>query len=202
MSFFSRPSAPYHHVSSFSIRRVYLCIAALLALSGLGIAARPTFARQTAQELVGKGDSYWNEKSYELAANAYSQALAKDNALPNRAQIDYRLLVAGIRAEKWDAVVAASEAFISKYKTTWEARGQVWRGRLYALLPHTGYRVGSKITRGSNVPKSVGAYAPVEMSWEQEDRAKVREAFQRAQTLFERFRKAGMEPAARVELTQ
>lgn len=202
MSFSSRPSAPSHHVS-FSIRRVYLCIAIFLALALLGIAGRPTFARQTAQELVGKGDIYWNEKSYELAANAYSQALAKDNALPNRAQIDYRLLVAGIRAEKWDAAVAAIEAFIVKYKTTtWEAHGHVWRGRLYALIPHTGYRVGKKNTQGSDVPKSASGNAPVGMNWEQEDRAKVHESFLRAQTLFERFGKSGMEPAARAEMIQ
>lgn len=107
MSFSSRPSASSHHGFSFSIRRIYVCIAALMALLVLGIAGRPTFARQTPQELVSKGDSYWNEKSYELAADAYIQALAKDNTLPNRAQIDYRLMVAGIRAEKWDAAAAS-----------------------------------------------------------------------------------------------
>ena len=128
-----------------------------LSVVGIGLAVRPSLARQNPQELVRQGDKSWNEQSYELALEAYQKALTADPKLPNRAEIAYRIMVALGRAKKWDRAIAAADSYVAAYRdTVWEARGQVWRGRLYRMVEHNGYKVGEKITRGSDVPKSEG----------------------------------------------
>ena len=187
---------------SFRSRAVTLFVF-LFAIAVLGAAVRPTLARQTPQELKSKGDALWNEQSYELASQAYRQALAKDAHLPDAAQIEFRIAVALVRAKKWDEATAAVDAFVEKFKdTTWEAQGQVWRGRLYALLPHVGYRVGQTFTRGNDVPRSNRGESPRRMELESEDAAKMRHSFTRAQLLFERFRKARLPESERADLTR
>ncbi len=165
-----------------------LAVVAVAALIGL-----PTFARQTPPELVKKGDSLWLEQSYELALEAYRSALTGDPNLPNRAEIDYRIAVGLERTNKWDEAIAAFDAYVLKYKDTlWEARAQVWRGRLYARIDHMGYKVGKKITRGGAVPKSVGGDAPTYMNFQAEDASEARLSFIRARILFDRFHSSAL----------
>jgi uncharacterized protein YfaS (alpha-2-macroglobulin family) len=181
-----------------------IVFALFLALSvlGIGLAVRPSFARQTPQELVRQGDKSWNEQSYALALEAYEKALLSDPKLPNRAEIDYRIMVALGRAKQWDRAIAAAEKYVLTYRNSvWEARGQVWRGRLYQIVEHSGYQVGKKITRGSDVPKSEGGEQPVQVELDAQDTAASDAAMTRAQALLERFRAARLDPAEREALT-
>ena len=169
---------------------------------GIGLTVRPSLARQNPQELVKQGDKSWNEQSYKLALEAYQKALAADPKLPNRAEIDYRIMVSLVRAKKWDRAIEAAESYVATYHdTVWEARGQVWRGRLYQIVNHRGYKVGKKITRGSDVPKSEGGEAPEQVGLETEDNQKADAAMTRAQELFERFRASRLDPMEHEALT-
>ena len=76
------------------VRRGVFALVLALGVVGIGLAVRPSQARQNPQEMVRQGDKSWNEQSYELALEAYQKALAADPKLPNRAEIDYRILVA------------------------------------------------------------------------------------------------------------
>ncbi|MCW3099425.1 MAG: hypothetical protein JWL77_5043 [Chthonomonadaceae bacterium] len=184
------------------VRRGVFALFLALSVVGIGLAVRPSLARQNPQELVRQGDKNWNEQSYELALEAYQKALAADPKLPNRAEIDYRIMVALGRAKKWDRAIKAAEGYIVTYRdTVWEARGQVWRGRLYRTVDHNGYKVGKKIMRGSDVPKSEGGEAPEQVGLEAEDYQKAEAAMTRAQELFERFRTSHFGAAEREALT-
>ncbi|MCW3055872.1 MAG: hypothetical protein JWN14_5042, partial [Chthonomonadales bacterium] len=182
-------------------RRGFFVLFLALSVVGIGLAVRPSMARQNPQELVRQGDKSWNEQSYELALEAYQKALAADPKLLNRAEIDYRIMVALGRAKKWDRAIVAAENYVATYHDTlWEARGQVWRGRLYQLVVHSGYRVGKKIIRGDDVPKSEGGEAPKRTSLDREDRKLAVAAMTRAEELFERFRGVRLDAAERDSL--
>ncbi len=173
-----------------------------LAVVGIGLAVRPTLARQNPQELVRQGDKSWKEQSYELALEAYQKALTADPKLPNRAEIEYRIMVGLGRAKKWDRAIEAAENYVEKYHDTlWEALGQAWRGRLYRIVDHHGYKVGEKVYRGSDVPKSEGGEAPEAVELEGEDSQDAEEAMVRAQALFARFRNVRLAPQERDALT-
>jgi TolA-binding protein len=197
----------------------------LLILLIVGLFGLPGSARQTPQELAQQGDKFWDEDAYALALNAYQKALAADAALSNPSktgqealhqllpsgvaethlanlsEIELRVAIALIRAQRWDEAVAASEAFVRQYHDTpLEARGQVWRGRLYTQIVHEGYRVGERIYRGNNVPKSDGKHAPEYVSLRGQDARQAEAAFTRAKSLFEHFRSAKIAPAERPQL--
>lgn len=183
-------------------RRSVFALFLTLSVVGIALAVRPSLARQSPQELVRQGDRNWNEQSYELALEAYQKALAADPKLPNREEIDYRIMVALGRARRWDRAIEAAENYVAAYRNTvWEARGQVWRGRLYRIVDHNGYKVGKKITRGSDVPKSEGGEAPEQIGLEAEDYQQAEAAMTRAQELFERFRLSRFDAAERDVLT-
>ena len=169
------------------IRRFALpLLGAVLALA----MALNALARQTPQELRRKADAYFEEKSYKLAGETYAQLLTADPKVPDKAEIELRILVAEIKAEEWNRAVADAESFPKKYPDTrQEARAQVWRGRLYTLVPHYGYTVGKVEYRGGDVPKSVGGVAPVGAAFDTQDARKVTLSWRRAKGLFERFRR-------------
>ena len=185
-----------------SARRGVFALFLALSVVGIGLAVRPSLAWQNPQELVRQGDKSWNEQSYERALEAYRKALAADPKLPNRAEIDYRIMVSLGRAKKWDRAIVAAESYVVTYHdNVWEARGQVWRGRLYRIVDHNGYKVGKKITRGSDVPKSEGGEAPEPIGLAAEDNQKAEAAMTRAQELFERFRTTRLDSTEREALT-
>src|SRR5579871_2346480 len=133
--------------------RVFLLL--LLTLCAVGWLVRPVLARQTHKELVQQGNRHWDEKSYSLAEEAYRNALAADPKLPERPELELRIAIVLLREREWDSAVSAMEDYVKAYRNTlWEARAQIWRGRLYATVSHNGYRVGKKIVRGNDVPKS------------------------------------------------
>jgi uncharacterized protein YfaS (alpha-2-macroglobulin family) len=68
-------------------------------------------------------------------------------------------------------------------------------------VDHNGYKVGKKITRGSDVPKSEGGESPEQVGLEGEDEQKADAAMTRAQELFERFRASHFDTAEREALT-
>src|SRR5207249_2985043 len=144
----------------------------------------------------------WDEHSYGLALEAYRKALAADPNLPDHAEIEIRIAEALIHSQKWNEAVAALEAYVRKYRDTpFEARGQVWRGRLYTLIPHDGYRVGKKIYRGRDVPRSEGKEQLDYVYLTEEDSREVVAAFTRAHSLLERLRTQG-EAKARAPWTR
>lgn len=198
------PKSRYSVSSLRALSSRHGLFALLLALCvvGIGLAVGPSLARQTPRELVQQGDKNWNEQSYGLALEAYQKAITADPKLPDRAEIDYRIMVALGRTKRWDAALAAAERYVVTYRdTVWEARGQVWRGRLYEIVTHNGYKVGKKITRGEDVPKSEGGEAPEQIDLSAEDSRKAQAALTRAQELFERFRTNRLEADAREMLT-
>ena len=111
-------------------------------------------------------------------------------------------MVALGRAKEWDRAVEAAERYVLVYRdTTWEARGQVWRGRLYRFVEHNGYRVGKKVIRGRDVPKSQGGEAPEQVGLDVEDEQAAQAALTRAEMLFERFRTVRLDVSQREILT-
>ena len=138
------------------IRRFALpLLGAVLALA----MALNALARQTPQELRRKADAYFDEKSYKLAGETYAQLLNADPKAADRNEIELRILVAEIKAEEWNRAVADAESFVKRYPDTrQEARAQVWRGRLYTLVPHEGYRVGKAEYRGGMSPNRLAAW--------------------------------------------
>ena len=176
-------------------------IPAFLALVIVGAVGLPTLARQSPAELVRQGNKDWDEQSWELAIESYQKALTADPNLPDKPEIEYRVAVGLGRAQKWDAAVEAIEAYVQKYRDTrYEAKGQIWRGRLYTIIQHGAYRVGKKILRGTNVPKTEGKDAPVAIDLSGEDYQKARTSFHRAKFLYERFRRQNRDPVYRAEL--
>ena len=162
-----------------------LCAFALAAWFAHG-----AFARQTPQEQKRHGDALWAEKSYALAREEYQKALAGDAALPDKAEIELRIAIAYLEESKWQEAEDSLNAVIKKYADTpIEARAQVWRGRYYVRVPHHGYRVGKKIFRGNDVPKSEGSDAPVAFDMTAEDAQKTDASWERAKQLFEKFRR-------------
>ena len=163
-------------------------LGAILALAF----ALSALARQSPQELRRAADAFFDEKSYRQAAETYARLLNADPKAADRSEIELRLLVAEIQSAQWDRAAADAERFPKKYPDTrQEARAQVWRGRLYALVPHSGYRVGKAEYRGGNVPKSVGGVAPVYADFSAQDNQKIGQAWRRAKELFEKFRRNG-----------
>src|SRR5579871_411047 len=180
--------------------RVFLLL--LLTLCAVGWLVRPVLARQTPKELVQQGNRHWDEKSYSLAEEAYRKALAADPKLPERPELELRIAIVLLREREWDSAVSAMEDYVKAYRNTlWEARAQIWRGRLYATVYHNGYRVGKKIVRGNDVPKSEGKETPKRLDLRAEDSAKQFEAFYRAKQLMDRFRSARLAPEERRSLT-
>ena len=137
----------------------WLATSAVLILL-LVAALSAVHARQTPRELVQKGDSLWKEKSLELAAEAYRSALKSDPKLPERAELELRILQADIKAKHWDLAIEESDAYQRRNAgTPYEGLGLLWRGRLYVVVDHNGFHVGKKSFRGTDVPKSEGSDA-------------------------------------------
>ncbi len=172
-------------------------IAAIFVVMGLviGIGVLPGWSRQTPQELIKQGNTLWEQQSYTEAATAYQKAFAADPTLAKNQEIRLRLVIALIRAKDWDKAIVAADAFVADNKgTVWEARGQVWRGRLYSTVEHNGYRVGKRITRGYNTPPSEGKNTPQYMNFAVLDSREVYNSLLRAKTLYEKFRAARSVP--------
>ncbi|MDQ3815319.1 MAG: MG2 domain-containing protein, partial [Armatimonadota bacterium] len=128
-------------------------------------------------DVLKQADAAWNEKSYARALELYRKAL-QSGPLRDREEVEYRVAVALGKTEKWDEAITAAEALLAK--TEWKARVLYWLGQLYLKVPHQGYKVGNKIYRGQDYPKTAGAEKPEQTWLGEEDAQKTLDYFERA----------------------
>ena len=153
--------------------------------AGLGLVL---FAQS--KDALKDADRHFKEKSYAIALKEYEAALKSGQVAANRKdEIAYRILVSESRSEQWDRAVPDTLAFIKARKgTVWEARGLYWLGRLYLGATHEGYRIGDKLTRGADVPKSAFDKKPQQIERSELDSQDAREALEAAAALYSRNR--------------
>lgn len=147
-----------------------------LMVSGLFWHAMPAAAQQN---VLQQADAAWNEKSYARALELYNKALA-GNAVGagRREDIEFRVAVSLGKTEQWDKAIAAGETLLPK--TEWKARVLYWLGRLYTVMPHQGYKVGGKVYRGTDYPKTDAAEKPEQLWLGEQDAQKTLDYFERA----------------------
>jgi len=110
-----------------------------------------------------QADKHYAEKSYALALPEYQSLLgALPPKSPNRTEIEYRIAVALGASQQWDMVITAWAAFLSAHanEPLWTARAHYQRGLLLNLIPHQGYKVGTRIYRGSDYPHTTDTEKP------------------------------------------
>ena len=172
---------------------ISLRLAILLTFAGICYGGIRSFAaQQTPQEIRAQADKYWKEGSYSQAQASYSKLLVADPKASDRIEIELRIAISLIRSAEWDKAIEATSAFDKANKhTTEDAEMQLWVGRLYHLVPHVGYKVKDKVTRGYNVPASDGGVAPIQVDLAAEDNKKSYDGFVSSLKLTEVIRKSG-----------
>ncbi len=177
------------------IRRRNRTLVTSIAAAGLMLLllVRATQARQTPRELAAKGDKSWNEKSYSDAADAYTKALDADPRLPERPEMKLRILIANIRASRWDAALSESKTYQKEYRgTVFEGLGMQWRARLYSTVEHNGYSVGKRKFHGTDFPESNDKVTPEAYDFETEDNQEAELSFEKCRTLLDQSRKSSL----------
>lgn len=153
--------------SAVAMLRSFTALALCLFILRVGV---PAAARQTASQLVRTGNRLWDEHSYRKAAIAYSKAIVARPNLPERPEIEIRMLQAHMKSDEWDAAVAASDAYQRRYRgTAHEAPGLMWRARLFATIDREAYRVGKRVYRGSDAPAARGNDVAVRVNLSEQD---------------------------------
>lgn len=159
-------------------------IVAVLCLLCIGLLPNVSWADKSVQEWVQEGNRSWNEKSYAQAEEAYRKALTADPKLPERPQLEFRILFALSRERKWDDAIAVSNTLLEEpLQPEVALEAQLRRARLFINTEHEGYRVGQRIYRGYAVPRSEGGNRPVRVDLYEEDREKSIGAFLRAREI-------------------
>ena len=133
-----------------------------LAAAALLLAGMPASARQVGSGGLRDADKQYTQKSYKRALQAYAQLQKAGQIPPERAdEIAYRVVVSLGKTGQWDRMFTDGLAFVqARQHTVWEARGLYWLGRMYVAAPHSGYRVGTVIHRGNDVPAVKGNEKP------------------------------------------
>ncbi len=192
-------SSPVRQISPYRSRNTRKRLRTLLfavgaALSLMVLMLRSVQARQTPRELVAKGDRSWGEKSYADAAEAYTpKRWQQILSCQERPEMQLRILIADIKASKWDDAIALSDAYQKEHRgTLYEGLGLQWRARLYVSVDHSSYRVGNRIFRGSDVPASRGEEAPEQVNLDSEDALEAQRSFEQCRLLLDRSRKASL----------
>ena len=89
------------------------------------------------------------------------------------------------KSHQWDRAMAQSLEFVQQHRTTvWEPRGLYWLGRLYLAAPHQGWRVGKKLHRGNDVPKTTANERPEQVYLQEQDGLNSHDALEAARVLF------------------
>lgn len=146
----------------------------LVAVLGLYWMWRPALAQQ---EAAREADKAWDEKSYLRALELYRKGV-QNGTIPNNEQTQYRIAMSLGKTEQWDAAIATGEELAKKAQ--FKARTYYWLARLYNIMPHQGYKVGGKIYRGNDYPKTDSAEKPQQIYIGEEDMAKALDYFERA----------------------
>ena len=179
------------------LRRPALAALFLLALCCAAVYAVGTVrqaARADAVELARirkEADRLYEEKSFALALDGYRKWLAaapKDYR--DRTEVEYRNAVALGKAQKWDEAAQAVEAFLKAHdkEPLWRGRGHYWRAQLLMLLPDNGYKVGERVYRGRDYPKTDSAEKPEPVWLGQEDQKETLKSLETALKAFESVR--------------
>ncbi len=159
-------------------RPILLLLVLVIALIACAFGLRPLIAQIAPAAPIpppatrAEADKHYAEKSYALALPEYQAIVAALPAQsPDRALLQYRVAVALGASQKWDEAVAAWAAFLTAHKAEplWTARGHYQRGLLLTLIPHQGYKVGTRIYRGTDYPHVTTAEQPVSIWLGQDD---------------------------------
>ncbi len=168
-------------------------VVASAALAGLDAASpHAVFAAapESLNALKARADKLYDEKSYALAIDAYQKWLATaPPTAPGRTTTAYRVAVALANARKWDAAIAATDAFLAKNRNDalWTARMQYQKGLLFAgQMPHYAYKVGGKLYRGNDYPKTELSEKPEQVYLYAEDQKTAPAALEAALVAYER----------------
>ncbi len=157
--------------------RPLLLLLLVVCLSACAFGLRPLIAQiapaaPPPPATRAEADKHYAEKSYALALPEYQALVAALPAKsPDRALLQYRVAVALGESQKWDEAVAAWAAFLAAHKgePLWTARGHYQRGLLLTKIPHQGYKVGTRIYRGTDYPHTTEAEQPVSVWLGEED---------------------------------
>ena len=162
-----------------------MAIAGLLFLLTILGAGKIALLAQNSNPLA-KADKLYQEKSFALALKEYQRVTAAGKVpLSRREEVQYRILVSLGRSQQRNRSLSETLNFTkANAGTVWEARGLYWLGRLYLGVEHGGYRVGGKLTRGKDVPKTTGNQKPLQVYRAPLDEQDSREAFEAAVTLY------------------
>ena len=142
-----------------------------------------TFSSTPSPATRAEADKHYAEKSYALALPEYQALLAALPAQsPDRALLQYRVAVALGESQKWDEAVAAWTAFLAAHKDEplWTARAHYQRGLLLTKIPHQGYKVGTRLYRGTDYPHTTEAEQPVSVWLGEEDAKGTQADFEQA----------------------
>jgi uncharacterized protein YfaS (alpha-2-macroglobulin family)/tetratricopeptide (TPR) repeat protein len=174
--------------------------AVLLALGlGLGLLTLRALPAQNAKvPTLAEADKLYVEKSYAGALAAY-EVLLKAGAVPapRKDEVQYRVAVSLGKAQQWDRALEAGLEFVKTHRgTVWEPRGLYWLGRLYLGVPHQGWKVGKRVYRGNNVPKTDAAEKPEQVFLHEQDSENALDALEAARVLYPKFRDAQKRLAA------
>ncbi len=166
------------------------CAAFLIALLLTCVTAASSGSAKEAP-LLTRADTHFRQKSFGAALKAYCAALAVGSVPAARLEeVRYRIVVGLARTEQWNRALSENLGFIvANRHSVWEARGLYHLGHLYLSLPPNGYRVGVKVYRGDNVPRTAAGATdrPRRVSLSEQDRRDAREALEAARILYSLF---------------
>jgi len=127
---------------------------------------------------LAQANAAYAEKSYARAVELYRKALA-DGSAKNRDDVQFRIALSLRKSQKWDEAIRAHEAILQT-ETYWKARVLASLARLYTEVPHYGYKIGDKLYRGEDYPKTDQAAKPQWTNLAQSDAEKTLQFFERA----------------------
>lgn len=172
----------------FRTLRFFSCSAVAMAL--LLTLARQMEAQSALQtlRLLKAGDAAYAEKSFGRALKNYKAAEKRgDVPTARRDEIGVRITLALGRSKQWDRALTHGLDFVKQHRATvWEARGLHALAQIYLNATHEGYRVGSRLYRGSNVPKVKGNDSPQYTDVREQDTQQAREALEAARVLYDK----------------
>ncbi len=163
-------------------RRMVFGAALMLACGRSAWAWQMDAGTQAGSVALRNADKQYAQKSYKRALQAYT-VLQNAGQIPpeRRDEIAYRVVVSLGKTEQWDKMFAGGLDFVkTRQHTVWEARGLYWLGRMYLNAPHSGYRVGTTIHRGSDVPATTGNDKPVAVQLQAADSRNALDALEAA----------------------
>ena len=137
-----------------------------------------------------QADHHYAEKSYALALPEYQSLLgALPPKSPNRTELEYRVAVALGASQQWDAAVSAWAAFLTAHKSEplWTARAHYQRGLLLNLIPHQGYKVGTRLYRGNDYPHTTDAEKPEYVYLQNDDTQEALADFEQAAVDYDKW---------------